>query len=127
MTIICPYCSSEIQIKDYDAHALAAHPEETERRALLSIETAQAQVEYIYNHHPETKQDNGLLIFHFAQGYPKLALQEEAQSYTISAKYASFVLIGDLSACDWIIASPVSPGLLMWRPSRVMLLARLRK
>ena len=90
MTIICPYCSSEIQIKDYDAHAIAAHPEETERRALLSIETAQAQVEYIYNHHPETKQDNGLLIFHFAQGYPKLALREEAQSYTISAKYADF-------------------------------------
>ena len=97
MTIICPYCSSEVQIKDYDAHAVAAHPEETERRALLSIETAQAQVEYIYAHHPETKQDNGLLIFHFAQGYPKLALQEEAQSYTISAKYADFFYFLKLS------------------------------
>ena len=59
MTILCPYCNAEISIKDYDAHIAQAHPEQLERLALLSIETAEDQVEYIYTHHPETKQYNG--------------------------------------------------------------------
>ena len=90
MTITCPYCNAEIQIKDHDAHIAQAHPEQVERRALLSIETAQGQVEYIYEHHPETKQDNGLLLFYFAKGYPKLSLFEEGNNYIIKAPYDNF-------------------------------------
>ena len=90
MPISCPYCHAEIPIKDYDAHIAQAHPEQVERRALLSIETAEKQVEYIYNHHPETKQDNGLLLFYFAKGYPKLNLYEERNNYIIKAPYDNF-------------------------------------
>ena len=90
MPIVCPYCNAEIPIKDYDAHIAQAHPEQLERLALLSIDTAQEQVEYIYDHHPETKQDNGLLLFHFAKGYPKLNLYEENGNYIIKAPYDNF-------------------------------------
>ena len=90
MTILCPYCKTEIPSKDYDTHIAQAHPEQVERRALLSIETAQGQVEYIYEHHPETKQDNGLLLFYFAKGYPKLSLFEEGNNYIIKAPYDNF-------------------------------------
>ena len=90
MPISCPYCHAEIPIKDYDAHIAQAHPEHFERLALLSIETAQEQVEYIYDHHPETKQDNGLLLFYFAKGYPKLNLYEEGNNYIIKAPYDNF-------------------------------------
>jgi hypothetical protein len=90
MPIICPYCSAEIQLKDYDAHIAQAHPEQFERRALLSIETAEGQVKYIYTHHSETKQDNGLLLFYFAKGYPKLNLYEEGNNYIIKAPYDTF-------------------------------------
>ena len=81
MTILCPYCNAEIQIKDHDAHIAQAHPEQVERRALLSIETAEEQVNYIYEHHPETKQDNGLLLFYFAKGEPIEQLQEKGFNY----------------------------------------------
>ena len=90
MTITCPYCNAEIPIKDYNAHIAQAHPEHFERMALLSIETAEKQVEYIYDHHPETKQDNGLLLFYFAKGYPKLNLYEEGNNYIIKAPYENF-------------------------------------
>lgn len=90
MPITCPYCNAEIPIKDYDAHIAQAHPEHFERLALLSIETAQEQVKYIYNHYPETKQDNGLLLFYFAKGYPKLNLFEENSNYIIKAPYDNF-------------------------------------
>ena len=90
MTILCPYCQTWLPIKDYDTHIAQAHPEQVERRALLSIETAEKQVEYIYNHHPETKQDNGLLLFYFAKGYPKLNLFEENSNYIIKAPYDNF-------------------------------------
>jgi hypothetical protein len=90
MPITCPYCDAEIPIKDYDAHIAQAHPEHFERLALLSIDTAQEQVEYIYDHHPETKQDNGLLLFYFAKGYPKLNLFEEGNNYIIKAPYDNF-------------------------------------
>ena len=90
MTLICPYCNAEIPIKDHDAHIAQAHPEQLERLALLSIETAEDQVNYIYTHHPETKQDNGLLLFYFAKGYPKLNLYEEGNNYIIKAPYDNF-------------------------------------
>ena len=90
MTIICPYCQTEMPIKDYDLHTAQAHPEQAERRALLSIESAEKQVEYIYDHHPETKQDNGLLLLYFAKGYPKLNLFDEGSNYIIKAKYDDF-------------------------------------
>ena len=90
MPIICPYCNAEIPIRDYDAHIAQTHPEHFERLALLSIETAEKQVEYIYNHYPETKQDNGLLLFYFAKGYPKLNLFEEGNNYIIKAPYDTF-------------------------------------
>jgi hypothetical protein len=90
MTILCPYCQTWLQFKDYDAHIAQIHPEHFERLALLSIETAQEQVKYIYNHHPETKQDNGLLLFYFAKGYPKLNLYEEGNNYIIKAPYDNF-------------------------------------
>ena len=90
MPITCPYCNAEIPIKDYDAHIAQAHPEHFERLALLSIKTAEKQVEYIYTHHPETRQDNGLLLFYFAKGYPKLALFEENGNYIIKAPYDTF-------------------------------------
>ena len=90
MPITCPYCNAEIPIKDYEAHIAQAHPEQIERLALLSIETAEEQVNYIYTHHPETRQDNGLLLFHFAKGYPKLILYEEGNNYIIKAPYDTF-------------------------------------
>ena len=90
MTILCPYCQTWLTFKDYDAHIAQAHPEHFERLALLSIKTAEKQVEYIYNHHPETKQDNGLLLFYFAKGYPKLSLYEENGNYIIKAPYDNF-------------------------------------
>ena len=90
MPISCPYCNAEIPIKDYDAHIAQAHPEHFERLALLSIETAEEQVNYIYEHHPETKQDNGLLLFYFAKGYPKLALYGEGNNYILKAPYDTF-------------------------------------
>ncbi len=90
MPITCPYCNAEIPIRDYDAHIAQIHPEYFERLALLSIETAQGQVEYIYTHHPEAKQDNGLLLFYFAKGYPKLNLFEEGNNYIIKAPYDNF-------------------------------------
>ena len=90
MTILCPYCNTWLPFKDYDMHIAQTHPEHFERLALLSIETAQEQVEYIYNHHPETKQDNGLLLFYFAKGYPKLSLYEENGNYIIKAPYDNF-------------------------------------
>ena len=90
MTILCPYCQTWLPIKDYDAHIAQTHPEHFERLALLSIETAEGQVEYIYTHHPETKQDNGLLLFYFAKGYPKLNLFEEGNNYIIKAPYDNF-------------------------------------
>ena len=77
-------------IKDYDLHTAQAHPEQAERRALLSIESAEKQVEYIYEHYPETKQDNGLLLLYFAKGYPKLKLYEEGNDYVIKALYDDF-------------------------------------
>ena len=77
-------------IKDYEAHIAEAHPEQIERVALLSIQTAEQQVKYIYDHHPETKQDNGLLLFYFAKGYPKLSLSQENDNYIIRAKYDDF-------------------------------------
>ena len=77
-------------IKDYEAHIAEAHPEQVERVALLSIQTAEQQVKYIYNHHPETQQDNGLLLFYFAKGYPKLSLSQENDNYIIRAKYDDF-------------------------------------
>ena len=77
-------------IKDYDLHTAQAHPEQAERRALLSIESAEKQVEYIYNRYPETKQDNGLLLIYFAKGYPKLKLYEEGNDYVIKALYDDF-------------------------------------
>ena len=90
MTIFCPYCQSPIPERSYESHIVAKHPERIEERALISIQTAQGQVEYIYNHHPEAKQDNGLLLFHFAKGYPKLRLSEQDQTYIIQAPYDSF-------------------------------------
>ena len=90
MPITCPYCNTWLAFKDYDAHIAQAHPEHFERLALLSIKTAEKQVEYIYNHHPETKQDNGLLLFYFAKGYPKLNLFEEGNNYIIKAPYDNF-------------------------------------
>ena len=90
MTLLCPYCNAEIPIKDYEVHIAQAHPEQIERLALLSIETAEDQVNYIYTHHPETRQDNGLLLFHFAKGYPKLILYEEGNNYIIKAPYDNF-------------------------------------
>ena len=90
MTILCPYCQSPLPESSYEAHIVAKHPERIEERALMSIETAQGQVEYIYNHHPEAKQDNGLLLFYFAKGYPKLRLFEQDQTYIIQAPYDSF-------------------------------------
>ena len=90
MTLLCSYCNTWLAFKDYDAHIAQAHPEHFERLALLSIETAQGQVEYIYNHHPEAKQDNGLLLFYFAKGYPKLNLFEEGNNYIIKAPYDNF-------------------------------------
>ena len=90
MTILCPYCQSPTPESRYEAHIVAEHPERIEERTLLCIQTAQGQVEYIYNHHPEAKQDNGLLLFHFAKGYPKLRLCEQDQTYTIQSPYGSF-------------------------------------
>ena len=90
MTILCSYCQTWLAIADYEAHIVAKHPEKIEERALISIQTAQGQVEYIYNHHPEAKQDNGLLLFYFAKGYPKLRLYEQDQAYIIQAPYESF-------------------------------------
>jgi hypothetical protein len=90
MTILCPYCQTWLKANDYDLHAAQAHPEQIERMALLSITTAEAQVDYIYKSYPEAKQDNGLLLFHFAKGYPKLILYEEAQNYVIQAPYDTF-------------------------------------
>ena len=90
MTILCPYCNTWLTFKDYDTHIAQAHPEHFERLALLSIKTAEKQVEYIYNHYPETKQDNGLLLFYFAKGYPKLNLYEEGNNYIIKAPYDNF-------------------------------------
>ena len=90
MTILCPYCNTWLAFKDYDAHIAQAQPEHYERLSLLSIETAEKQVEYIYEHHPETKQDNGLLLFYFAKGYPKLNLFEEGNNYIIKAPYDNF-------------------------------------
>ena len=90
MAILCPYCNTWLTFKDYDAHIAQAHPEHFERLSLLSIETAEKQVEYIYEHHPETKQDNGLLLFYFAKGYPKLNLYEEGNNYIIKAPYDNF-------------------------------------
>ena len=90
MTLLCPYCNAEIPIKDHDTHIAQAHPEQLERIALLSITTAEKQVEYIYGHHPETKQDNGLLLFYFAKGYPKLSLFEENNNYILQAPYDNF-------------------------------------
>ena len=90
MTILCPYCQTWLPATFYDAHIAQAHPEHFERLALLSIETAEDQVNYIYNHHSETKQDNGLLLFYFAKGYPKLSLFEEGNNYIIKAPYDTF-------------------------------------
>ena len=93
MPIICPYCNVEIPIKDYDAHIAQAHPEQIERIALLSIETAEKQVAYTYTHHPETKQDNGLLLFYFAKGYPKLSLYEEGNECPDMSRYVPIYVI----------------------------------
>ena len=90
MTLLCPYCDTRLFAKDYEAHTAQAHPEHLERLALLSIQTAEQQVKYIYNHHQETRQDNGLLLFHFAKGYPKLNLYEENANYIIKAPYDNF-------------------------------------
>ena len=95
MTIFCPYCQAQSQTtelpqREYHHHIATHHPEQLERMALLSIETAEKQVEYIYNNYPETKQDNGLLLLHFAKGYPKLNLSQEGNDYIIRAKYDSF-------------------------------------
>ena len=90
MTLLCSYCNTWLAFKDYDAHIAQTHPEHFERLALLSIETAEKQVEYIYTHHPEAKQDNGLLLFYFAKGYPKLNLYEEGNNYIIKAPYDNF-------------------------------------
>ena len=90
MTLLCSYCNTWLAFKDYDAHIAQTHPEHFERLALLSIETAEKQVEYIYTHHPEAKQDNGLLLFYFAKGYPKLNLFEEGNNYIIKAPYDNF-------------------------------------
>lgn len=90
MTILCPYCNTWTRLNAYDAHVAEKHPEWIEQRALLSIETAQAQVDYIYANHPETRQDNGLLLFYFAKGYPKLMLFQEDDNYMIKAKYEDF-------------------------------------
>ena len=90
MTTLCPICNTWLLAKDYDAHIAKLHPEQLEGMALLSITTAEAQVEYIYNNYPETKQDNGLLLFHFAKGYPKLALYEEGNNYILKAPYDTF-------------------------------------
>ena len=90
MTILCPYCNTWLPATFYDAHIAQAHPEQIERLALLSIETAEDQVNYIYTHHPETRKDNGLLLFHFAKGYPKLSLFQEDGSYIIKSKYEDF-------------------------------------
>ena len=90
MTILCTYCNTWLPLKDYNTHIAQAHPEQIERRALLSIQTAEQQVKYIYDHHPETKQDNGLLLFYFAKGYPKLSLSQENDNYIIRAKYDDF-------------------------------------
>ena len=95
MTILCPYCASAgtnswLRLSEYEAHKLKAHPEQIERLALLSMTTAQEQVEYIYEHHPETKQDNGLLLLRFAQGYPQLTLTEAEDLYILKAPYNSF-------------------------------------
>ena len=90
MTIFCPYCQTEMPTKDYDTHIVEKHPERIEERALMSITTAQEQVEYIYEHHPETRQDNGLLLFYFVKGYPKLRIMQEGEDYTIRAPYDDF-------------------------------------
>ena len=90
MTTLCPICNTWLLAKDYDAHIAKLHPEQLEAMALLSITTAEAQVEYIYNNYPETKQDNGLLLFHFAKGYPKLALYGEGNNYILKAPYDTF-------------------------------------
>ena len=90
MTAICPYCQAEIPIKSYDAHIIAEHPERIEERALLSIQTAQKQVEYIYSSHPETRKDNGLLLFYLAKAHQNIRLYEQGLNYVIQAPYESF-------------------------------------
>jgi len=88
--ILCPACQEWLPEAQYEAHIVEKHPEQVERVALLAIETAEEQVKYIYEHYPETKKDNGLLLFHFAKGYPKLRLLQENENYVIQAKYDDF-------------------------------------
>lgn len=95
MKTLCPYCQANGQEKwltdkEYDAHIIQAHPDQIERRALMSIETAQEQVAYIYHAHPESKLDNGLLLLYFAKGYPKINLYQQDDNYIITAKYDDF-------------------------------------
>ena len=92
MPILCPYCPlhDEIAISHYEAHIIASHPERIEDRALMAIQTTNAQVAYIYAHHPEAKQDNGILISYILKAYPKLHRNENADTITISAEFADF-------------------------------------
>ena len=90
MTTLCPHCQAQIPERAWDRHIAETHPAEIERYALLAIESAEDQVAWLYSNYPETKQDNGLLLFHFAKGYPKLKLYEENNNYIIQAPYDNF-------------------------------------
>ena len=89
-TTTCPHCNAEIPERSWDKHIAEKHPEQIIHYALLAIETAEDQTRWIYEHYPETLHDNGLLLFHFAKGYPKLRLYEENNKYIIQAPYDNF-------------------------------------
>ena len=90
MTINCYYCDAPLPESVYDQHCIKEHPESIEQRALFAITSAQDQVAYIYDHYPETRRDNGLLLLHFAKGYPKLVLSQDKDAITLSAPYSDF-------------------------------------
>ena len=75
----------------YERHIAAEHPEEYERIQLYAIQGHEKQAEWIYAHHPEARQDNGILIKYMALADPRLAYARSTEGTVfITAQYTDF-------------------------------------
>lgn len=91
-SIECPYNKDHGMIftTRLDEHRIKEHPEQVEGHILMCISNTEKQVEYIYNKHPETRLDNGLMLFYLAKAYPKISLTERGGIWELRGMYDDF-------------------------------------
>ncbi len=101
--VICKWCKAagkkpkdcEVPVEQWQGHVYNFHQERIEETALMAIDTAEEQVAYVYEHHPEARQSNGRLMLLALKGYRPAEVRswENGDASIIVSSYMAF---GDL-------------------------------